>query len=181
MKTIPFDYDKYVSTVPRPKVFTKGGIEVLDFHHRGDHDTWKLWGKLATEPTRYAGNADTKGLEGWTIEGKFTIENVSDEMKAFNADGLYNLVMSVVAEKVVYNADLKFGIHNVYYDTAKKTIKIDSGFRTAEKAMKAMEHEASLGKLGTLTYLGMFSLEGNPQFDQVLLANGLATIQKSNE
>jgi hypothetical protein len=173
MKTIPFDYDKYIAAFPKHKVFTKGGIEVLNLQHRNDREVWKLWGNLATGKTEYVGGSD--GYEGWTIEGKFTIDSVSAEMKSFNKDGLYDLVMSDGSvEKVVYNPDLKFKIYNVYHDPARNTVFLDGGFLTPEEAYAKKGTHAH-------TYLGMFSLEGNPQYDQVFLANGLATTQRSNE
>ena len=167
MKTIPFDYDKYISTFPRPKVFTKGGIEVLDFHHRDENEVWKLWGRLATGPTEFSDSP--RELDGWTESGKFTIENNSDQMKAFNADGKYDLVMTDgSAEKVVYNPGLKFMIYNVYHDPKKNRIFLDGGFLTPGEAMERKGRRSDI-------YLGMFSLQDNPQFDQILVDKELAT------
>ncbi len=177
MKTIPFDYDKYISTFPRPKVFTKGGIEVLDFHHRGDKEVWKLWGRLATGPTAYTAvvSPEDRGLEGWTNTGHFTVHGSSDEMKAFNEGGKYDLVMSDGSpEKVVYNPGLKFKIYNVYYDPARNTIFLSGGYHTPGEAIENKGVHSHV-------YLGMFSLEGNPQFDHIFLDNGLATIQGNHE
>jgi hypothetical protein len=167
MKTIPFDYDKYISTFPRPKVFTKGGIEVLDFHHRDENEVWKLWGRLATGPTAFSDSP--RELDGWTESGKFTIENNSDQMKAFNADGKYDLVMTDgSAEKIVYTPGLRFKIYNVYHNVARNTIFLSGGYPTPGEAMR---HKDAYSH----TYLGMFSLEGNPQFDHIFLDSGLAT------
>jgi hypothetical protein len=168
MKTIPFDYDKYISTFPRPKVFTKGGIEVLDFHRRDGNEVWKLWGRLATGPTEFSDSP--RELDGWTESGKFTIENNSDEMKDFNADGKYDLVMSDVSlEKVVYNPGLRFMIYNVYHDPKTNRIFLDGGFLTPGEAMESKSRRSGI-------YLGMFSLQDNPQFDQILIANNLANL-----
>lgn len=168
MKTIPFDYDKYISTFPRPKVFTKSGIEVLDFHHRGDKEVWKLWGRLATGPTEFSDSP--RELDGWTESGKFTIENNSDKMKAFNADGDYDLVMSDGSpEKVVYTPGLKFKIYNVYHDPVRNTIFLNGGYNTPGEAMENKGIRSDI-------YLGMFSLQDNPQFNNIFLDNGLAKI-----
>ena len=171
MKTIPFDYDKYISTFPRPKVFTKSGIEVLDFQYHYDRELWKFWGRLTTGPTEYCTKiGEEVGLEGWTLEGKFTIDRCTDKMKSFNEDGKYDLVMSDVSlEKVVYNTGLKFKIYNVYHDPARNTIFLDGGFLTPGEAME------NKGKYSHV-YLGMFSLQDNPQFDQILIANNLANL-----
>jgi hypothetical protein len=157
-------------------VFTKGGIEVLDFHHRGDKEVWKLWGTLATGPTVYSSAfGEDKGFEGWTKTGQFTVDGSSDEMKVFNKDGEYDLVMSDGSpEKVVYTPGLRFKIYNVYHDPARNTIFLNGGYLTPGEAM---EHKDAHSH----TYLGMFSLEGNPQFDHIFLDNGLATIQGNNE
>jgi hypothetical protein len=168
VKTIPFDYDKYISTFPRPKVFTKSGIEVLDFHHRGDKEVWKLWGRLATGPTEFSDSP--RELDGWTESGKFTIENNSDKMKAFNADGDYDLVMSDGSpEKVVYTPGLKFKIYNVYHDPVRNTIFLNGGYNTPGEAMENKGIRSDI-------YLGMFSLQDNPQFNNIFLDNGLAKI-----
>ena len=168
MKTIPFDYDKYISTFPRPKVFTKGGIEVLDFHHRDENEVWKLWGRLATGPTEFSDSP--RELDGWTESGKFTIENNSDKMKAFNADGDYDLVMSDGSpEKVVYTPGLKFKIYNVYHDPVRNTIFLNGGYNTPGEAMENKGIRSDI-------YLGMFSLQDNPQFNNIFLDNGLAKI-----
>jgi hypothetical protein len=168
VKTIPFDYDKYISTFPRPKVFTKGGIEVLDFHHRDDKAVWKLWGKLATGPTEFSDSA--KELDGWTESGKFTVEHNSADMKAFNADGDYDLVMSDGSpEKVVYTPGLKFKIYNVYHDPVRNTIFLNGGYNTPGEAMENKGIRSDI-------YLGMFSLQDNPQFNNIFLDNGLAKI-----
>lgn len=176
MKTVPFDYDKYISTVPRPKVFTKGGIEVLDFHHREDRELWKCWGKLATGSTQFCSTSpEDKGFEGWTISGKFAIEYCSIDMKAFNEGGKYDLVMSEPVskqEKVVYKPGLRFTIYNVYHDPSRNAILLNGGYTTPGEAMECKD----LVGPGH-NYLGMFSLQDNPQFDQILLTNGLATIQ----
>jgi len=171
VKTIPFDYDKYISTFPRPKVFTKGGIEVLDFHHRGDKELWNLWGKLVTGPTSYCSFiGEDKDFEGWTNTGQFTVDGSSDEMKAFNKDGKYDLVMSDGSpEKVVYTPGLTFKIYNVYHDPARNTVFLDGGFLTPGEAM---EHKGKHSH----TYLGMFSLQDNPQFNNIFLDSGLAKI-----
>jgi hypothetical protein len=171
MKTIPFDYDKYISTFPRPKVFTKGGIEVLDFHARFDRETWKLWGRLATGPTTFCSSlSEDKDLEAWTKFGEFTVDGSSVEMKAFNYGGKYDLVMSDGStEKVVYNPGLTFKIYNVYHDPARNTVFLDGGFLTPGEAM---EHKGKHSH----TYLGMFSLQDNPQFNNIFLDNGLAKI-----
>lgn len=170
MKTIPFNYDKYISTVPRPKVFTKGGIEVLDFHRREDREIWKCWGRLATGSTPFCStSSEDKGLEGWTTFGSFITDSVSDEMKAFNKGGMYDLVMSDGSvEKIAYTPGLRFKIYNVYHDPARNTIFLDGGFFTPGEAMENKQKHGH-------TYLGMFSLEGNPQFDHIFLENGLAT------
>jgi hypothetical protein len=98
------------------------------------------------------------------------LEGNSDEMKAFNADGDYDLVMSDGSpEKVVYNLGLKFKIYNVYHDPARNTIFLDGGFLTPGEAME------NKGKYSHV-YLGMFSLQDNPQFDQILIANNLANL-----
>lgn len=171
MKTIPFDYDKYISTFPRPKVFTKGGIEVLDFHSRSDREIWKFWGRLATGHTMYCSLlGDDKHLEGWTISGQFTVDSSSDEMKAFNGGGKYDLVMSDGSpEKVVYTPGLKFKIYNVYHDPVRNTIFLNGGYNTPGEAMENKGIRSDI-------YLGMFSLQDNPQFNNIFLDNGLAKI-----
>lgn len=178
MKTIPFNYDKYKSTIPRPKVFTKGGIEVLDFQYHHDRELWKIWGRLITGPSDYSSKiGEDIGLEGWTAKGKFTIDRCSEKMKEYNKDGNYDLVMEMPASeqgKVVYTPGLRFKIYNVYHDPARNTIFLDGGFLTPGEAMENKDTHSH-------TYLGMFSLQDNPQFNQILLNNNLATIQKSDD